>query len=100
MIVSFIFNIDPKISYVPVSIIQFVTRNSHWDVMGYVYAKIANKVKNGEMKEHARAIESKKDSHYTIGWTSESKSCSRGSFDEVCEFICSEIEEAYSTRDA
>ncbi len=59
MIVSFIFNIDPKISYVPVSIIQFVTRT----VIGTLWAmfmKIANKVKNGEMKEHAKAIESKR----------------------------------------
>ena len=59
MIVSFIFNIDPKISYVPVSIIQFVTRT----VIGTLWAmfmKIANKVKNGEMKEHTKAIESKR----------------------------------------
>ena len=58
MIVSFIFNIDPKI-YIWLSIIQFVTRT----VIGTLWAmfmKIANKVKNGEMKERICAIESKR----------------------------------------
>ena len=59
MIVSFIFNIDPKISYVPVSIIQFITRTVIGTLWG-MFMKIASKVKNGEMKEHAEAIQSKR----------------------------------------
>jgi len=59
MIVSFIFNIDPKISYVPVSIIQFVTRTVIGTLWG-MFMKIASKVKNGEMKDHAEAIQSKR----------------------------------------
>ena len=59
MIVSFIFNIDPKISYVPVSVIQFITRTVIGTLWG-MFMKIASKVKNGEMKEHAEAIQSKR----------------------------------------
>ena len=56
---SIIFDIDSKFSYFPVLIIQFITRTVT-GTLWVMFMKIASKVKNGEMKEHAEAIQSKR----------------------------------------
>ena len=63
IIVSFIFDINPKISYVPVTILNFITRNAIGTIWS-MFMKVAMKVKNGELEEHKEAIKSKRELLY------------------------------------
>jgi hypothetical protein len=63
VLVSFTMMVDPKVSFVPLSIINFVTRT----VLGTMWKsllKVAEQVRDGDRPEHAKAILQKREFLY------------------------------------